>query len=70
MQHPDRINQHMNDAVEARQEIDFRIGAAFTRFMTLRLKKRFDNVGQAVISYGSCQFPTLGLRNHPLFLSV
>lgn len=59
MQHPDRPNPHMNDAVEARQEIDLRIGAAFTRFQTTRLRRRFENVG-SLVSYGSCQFPTLG----------
>ena len=39
----------------------FFLGAAFTRFQTLRLQKVFPEVlsGQ-VISYGSCQFPTLG----------
>ena len=36
-------------------------GAAFTRFQTLRLCKVFPTVleGQ-LISFGSCQFPTLG----------
>ncbi|KAJ1407144.1 putative DNA topoisomerase III alpha [Ochromonadaceae sp. CCMP2298] len=60
MRVPDRPNPHMNDAVEARQEIDLRIGAAFTRFQTLRLQKRFENLGNSVISFGPCQFPTLG----------
>lgn len=36
-------------------------GAAFTRFQTLRLQKVFSNVlSDSLISYGSCQFPTLG----------
>ena len=37
------------------------LGAAFTRFQTLRLQKIFPNVlADQLISYGSCQFPTLG----------
>lgn len=48
-------------AVDVRQELDLRIGAAFTRFQTLRLQKRFPEVlSNQLISYGSCQFPTLG----------
>ncbi|PIO27956.1 hypothetical protein AB205_0003220 [Aquarana catesbeiana] len=36
-------------------------GAAFTRFQTLRLQKIFPSVlSNQLISYGSCQFPTLG----------
>lgn len=36
-------------------------GAAFTRFQTLRLQKIFPEVlAEQLISYGSCQFPTLG----------
>ncbi len=59
LKHPDRPNSHMNDAVDTRQEIDLRIGAAFTRFQTLRLQRRFEDI-QGVVSYGPCQFPTLG----------
>ena len=37
------------------------VGAAFTRFQTLRLQKVFPEVlSDQMISYGSCQFPTLG----------
>lgn len=44
-----------------RQQLDLRIGAAFTRFLTLGLKKLSPNIDdKSVISYGSCQFPTLG----------
>lgn len=76
-------NSNVNEAVNVRQELDLRIGAAFTRFQTLRLQQVFPvtlgmlflfifkwSVTQpdvipiilegAMISYGSCQFPTLG----------
>ena len=37
------------------------VGCAFTRFQTMRLTRVFPNVlSEQVISYGSCQFPTLG----------
>ncbi|XP_026878009.1 DNA topoisomerase 3-alpha [Electrophorus electricus] len=52
---------NVSDAVEVRQELDLRIGAAFTRFQTLRLQKIFPgSLSNQLISYGSCQFPTLG----------
>ncbi|KAL1463594.1 hypothetical protein WDU94_015334 [Cyamophila willieti] len=54
-------NQRLSDAVLVRSELDLRIGAAFTRFQTLRLKRVFPEIlGDSLISYGSCQFPTLG----------
>ena len=53
----DRINQ----AVNVRIELDLRIGAAFTRFQTLRMQKIFPNkITDCLVSYGSCQIPTLG----------
>ena len=37
------------------------IGCAFTRFQTKRLHKAFPNVlTEQLVSYGPCQFPTLG----------
>ena len=58
LERPDELTSF---AVDVRQELDLRIGAAFTRFQTLRLQKRFPEVlSEQVISYGSCQFPTLG----------
>ncbi|KRT80038.1 hypothetical protein AMK59_7330, partial [Oryctes borbonicus] len=54
-------NKNISDAVDVRQEIDLRTGAAFTRLQTLRLQKVFPaKLSDKLISYGSCQFPTLG----------
>ncbi|CAJ2641484.1 unnamed protein product [Trifolium pratense] len=58
-------NKWFADAVDARQEIDLRIGASFTRFQTMLMKDAFviDTVTDGrniVLSYGPCQFPTLG----------
>lgn len=53
-------DKHQADAVLARQEIDLRIGAAFTRMQTTVLAKRFEQLMGKTISYGPCQFPTLG----------
>jgi DNA topoisomerase-3 len=53
-----RINECFVQAVQARSEHDLRVGAAFTRFQTLRLQKNFDefaNGSQGVVSYGPCQ---------------
>ncbi|XP_019852489.1 PREDICTED: DNA topoisomerase 3-alpha-like isoform X3 [Amphimedon queenslandica] len=55
------LDKRMVDAVEARQELDLRIGCAFTRFQTMRLRKVFPNIlSDQLVSYGPCQFPTLG----------
>jgi len=51
-----RINENFVQAVQARCELDLRVGAAFTRFQTLRLQKRFQEFDQGVISYGPCQY--------------
>lgn len=54
-------DERVNNAVNVRQELDLRIGAAFTRFQTMHLQMAFpEALGQNLISYGSCQFPTLG----------
>jgi DNA topoisomerase III len=46
--------------VATRIELDLRIGAAFTRLQTLQLKSVGELLSHKIISYGSCQFPTLG----------
>uniref|UniRef100_A0A0R3RY48 DNA topoisomerase n=1 Tax=Elaeophora elaphi TaxID=1147741 RepID=A0A0R3RY48_9BILA len=57
-----RLDQRLVDAVECRSELDLRIGAAFTRLQTLHLRNNFANIfrDKSIVSYGSCQFPTLG----------
>lgn len=55
-----QLDMRQIQAVRIRTELDFRIGAAFTRLQTLRLRPYFLRQEKKVISYGSCQFPTLG----------
>merc|ERR1719382_2361917 len=57
-----RPNKYMSMAVDARQELDLKIGVSFTRLLTRQLlqncKEKFYN-DLKVISYGPCQTPTL-----------
>ncbi|EEH09080.1 DNA topoisomerase III [Histoplasma capsulatum G186AR] len=57
---PIDLDDSQANAVAARIELDLRIGAAFTRLQTLQLKSLGGVLEDRVISYGSCQFPTLG----------
>ena len=58
-------NEYESKAVDMRMELDLRLGAAFTRFNTLALQRAgvglpMDDKGKSIVSYGPCQFPTLG----------
>ncbi|ORY12498.1 DNA topoisomerase [Clohesyomyces aquaticus] len=59
---PTTLDDRQADAVSARIELDLRLGAAFTRMQTLALQNMIPmpQEQKKVISYGSCQFPTLG----------
>lgn len=62
LEHMEPPKRELAEAVEARQEVDLRIGASFTRLLTIKLKSKLLGPGalKKVISYGPCQFPTLG----------
>ncbi|XP_061401993.1 DNA topoisomerase 3-alpha-like [Musca vetustissima] len=54
-------DKRQSDAVDVRTELDLRTGAAITRFQTMRLQRLFpEKISDKLISYGSCQIPTLG----------
>jgi DNA topoisomerase-3 len=53
-------DKNLSDAVDARIEIDLRLGAAFTRFQTLTFAKQFGQLENKLLSWGPCQFATLG----------
>ncbi|KAI9732252.1 MAG: DNA topoisomerase [Claussenomyces sp. TS43310] len=54
------LDDRQVNAVAARIELDLRIGFAFSRLQCNNLKPLGGALRDAMISYGSCQFPTLG----------
>lgn len=54
---PGQLNLNEAEAVNFRRELDLRTGAAFSRLQSTLLEKR---ASDKIISYGPCQFPTLG----------
>ncbi|XP_002155556.4 uncharacterized protein LOC100215195 [Hydra vulgaris] len=60
---PVRPDKYAAMSVDARQELDLKIGVAFSRLMTRAFldmaKEKFRLKDQKVVSYGPCQTPTL-----------
>lgn len=52
------INYNESESVNARIELDLRIGSAFTRLQTLAYKNAMQG-SKSVLSFGPCQIPTL-----------
>ena len=59
-QNPVELDWSAAAAVEARSELDLRIGAAFTRMQTMALQNRFHELSKNIVSYGEHNWKACG----------